>query len=89
MDPKASGTLYVKLLTPTGTLFEGPADLVRLPGALAPFTVLPGHCAILSSLAPGKIEVEGEAGPQAFAISGGFAQVAHDRLTLCVEVPHS
>ena len=45
------------LLTPEGTLFEGTARAVFLPGAVSPFEVLPGHGAIISALGAGPVRV--------------------------------
>ena len=35
--------LTVRILTPEGTLFEGAAEAVFLPGMKGAFEVLPGH----------------------------------------------
>ena len=50
-------TLTIRILTPEGTLHEGAATAVFLPGSVSPFEVLPGHAPIISALSAGDIRV--------------------------------
>ena len=50
-------TLTIRILTPEGTLYEGAANAVFLPGSVSPFEVLPGHAPIISALSAGDIRV--------------------------------
>jgi len=81
--------LSVQILVPEGSLFEGTAEAVFLPGAVSPFEVLPGHAAIISALAAGEIRIVGAGGPDAkelrFPIRGGVARVRENRITVCAE----
>ena len=77
-------TLTIRILTPEGTLHEGTASAVFLPGAVSPFEVLPGHGAIISALAAGDIRVvAGE--EQRFPIRGGVVKVRDNVITVCAE----
>ena len=63
----------------------GTLRLVRLPGAMAPFVVLYNHAPILAALERGTVVWENEDGESRLAISGGFARVCENHVTLCVE----
>jgi len=77
-------TLHIRILTPEGTLHEGAAQAVFLPGTLSPFEVLPGHAPIISALSAGQIRVV--AGEELrFAIRGGVVKVRDNAITACVE----
>ncbi len=78
--------LKLHILSPEGTLLEAEVDLVTLPGLLSPFTVLPGHAAIVTALEKGTVRYV-EAGKETFLpIEGGFAEVKDNAVTVCVEV---
>ncbi len=77
-------TLHIRILTPEGTLHEGAAQAVFLPGTLSPFEVLPGHAPIISALSAGQIRVV--AGEELrFEIRGGVVKVKDNDITACVE----
>ena len=77
-------TLTIRILTPEGTLHEGAATAVFLPGSGSPFEVLPGHAPIISALGAGEIRVvDGE--ERRFAIRGGVVRVRDNEIEACVE----
>lgn len=77
-------TLAIRILTPEGTLHEGAATAVFLPGSVSPFEVLPGHAPIISALGAGEIRVvDGE--ERRFAIRGGVVRVRDNEIEACVE----
>jgi F-type H+-transporting ATPase subunit epsilon len=76
--------LTIRILTPEGTLHEGAATAVFLPGSVSPFEVLPGHAPIISALSAGDIRVvDGE--ERRFAIRGGVVKVRNNEITVCAE----
>ena len=76
--------LTIRILTPEGTLHEGAATAVFLPGAVSPFEVLPDHAPIISALSAGEIRVvDGQ--QQRFAIPGGVVKVKDNEIIACVE----
>ena len=80
----ADKTLTIRILTPEGTLHEGAATAVFLPGTVSPFEVLPDHAPIISALSAGDIRVvDGE--ERRFAIRGGVVKVRNNEITACVE----
>ena len=79
-----TNTLTIRILTPEGTLHEGAATAVFLPGSVSPFEVLPGHAPIISALGAGEIRVvDGE--ERRFAIRGGVVRVRDNEIEACVE----
>ena len=76
--------LTIRILTPEGTLHEGAATAVFLPGSVSPFEVLPGHAPIISALSAGDIRVvDGQ--ERHFAIRGGVVKVRNNEITVCAE----
>ena len=74
--------LTVRILTPEGTLFEGAAEAVFLPGMKGAFEVLPGHAPLISTLDRGEIVLRPE---KRFPILRGEVPVLADEITVCVE----
>ncbi len=77
--------LTIRILTPEGTLFEGTATAVFLPGAVSPFEVLPGHGAIISALSTGVIRVENGNQEEQIPVGGGVVRVLDNVITVCAE----
>lgn len=76
--------LEVTIVSPEQTLYAGTVESITVPGERGRFEVLKGHAPIISSLTAGTIICTGE-DPFELAISGGFIEVAHNRVSLCVE----
>ncbi len=78
--------MQLRVISPTGTLFEGEVQRVLLPGTKAPFVVLRRHAPLISSLTSGVISytaVDGEVGE--LAVEGGFVEVKNDTIVVCTE----
>ena len=50
-------TFPLRVVSPDRVLFEGDVLGVRLPGAVAPFEILPRHASIVSALEPGELRI--------------------------------
>jgi len=74
--------LTVRILTPEGTLYEGAAEAVFLPGMKSAFEILPGHAPLISTLDRGDIVLRPE---RRFSIRYGVVKVKADEVTICVE----
>jgi F-type H+-transporting ATPase subunit epsilon len=76
--------LTLTIVTPHGTVYDGPVESVVVPGSEGDFGVLPGHERFLSPVRIGELEVRGPNGRWA-AVSDGFADVGPDRVVLMVD----
>ena len=74
-----------QILTPNGSLFEGEVTGVQMPGILGSFEVKANHAPIVSALEKGKVLVRKSEGDISYSISGGFVEVAQNKLTLFAE----
>jgi F-type H+-transporting ATPase subunit epsilon len=81
-----AGKIAFELVSPERLLESSEADMVVVPGAEGDFGVLPGHVPLISTLRPGVIEIyDGATVRQRIMVTGGFAEVSNDRLTVLVE----
>ncbi len=83
MSPKP---LILRILTPDGTVFDGPVEAVFLPGSKGRFEVLPGHAPLITSLDPGRIDWRTGGLRQAIAVRDGAAIVEDNTVTVCAQV---
>ena len=78
-------TLTIRILTPEGTLHEGTAQAVFLPGVVSPFEVLPDHAPIISALDKGEIRVVDASDERRFPVRSGMVMVRDNVITVCAE----
>lgn len=81
----SSKSVTLKVLTPTGTVFEGAVEAVFLPGTAGPFEVLPDHAPIVTTLEKGRIEWRKGGELSGLGIERGAAILDKNVLTACVE----
>lgn len=77
--------LTLELVTPEKVAWSAPADFVVLPATDGEMGVLPGHRPYLAQLAAGEVRVTAGGEVKRFAISGGFAEVKDDTVSLFAE----
>ena len=77
--------LTLELVTPEKVAWSAPADFVVLPAYNGEMGVLPGHQPFLVQLAPGEVRVTAKDEVKHFAVSGGFAEVKNDTVSLFAE----
>ena len=80
-------TLHFELVTPTALVRSEDVYMVCVPGAEGDFGVLAGHAPFMSTVREGDIAVYHSAGaqPEVVRISGGFAEVSEQGLTILAE----
>jgi F-type H+-transporting ATPase subunit epsilon len=74
--------IRLRVVTPTRLVLDEEVDEVTAPGELGEFGVLPNHIAFLSTLVPGVLSYKQEARSQSLAISGGYAEVLDNVMTV-------
>src|SRR5208282_1009250 len=73
----------VRLVTPTGIVFEGDVEEVSAIGPLGEFGVLPDHINFITSLVPGVLEARLPDGTAMhWVVSGGLAEVKDGVMTV-------
>ena len=80
-----AGTLTVELVTPEKVALTESADFIVLPAWEGEMGVLPGHEAFLVQLNAGEVRVKRAGETTSFAVSGGFAEVLHDKVSVFAE----
>lgn len=74
--------LRLSIVTPTRAVVDTDVDQVVAPGSEGEFGVMPGHAPFLIALKPGVVRwTEGGRTGRA-AISGGFAEVTQERVSV-------
>jgi len=82
-------TMQFDLVSPERNLVSVPVREVRLPGAEGDLTAMPGHAPAIVNLRPGLVTVvAGDGSETEFAVTGGFAEINNDSVTLLAERGH-
>lgn len=77
--------MIFELATPARMLVSAEADEVVAPGTEGYFGVLPGHAALLATLAPGEVTYRSGQTEHHVAVGGGFAEVTAERVIILAE----
>ena len=77
--------MYLEILTPDKTVFEGEVESAKFPGSKGEFQVLNHHAALISSLVKGKIEYVSKQGIDELIIDGGVVKVLNNKITVLAE----
>lgn len=78
-------TMQFDLVTPERKLSSGPVREVRIPGADGDLTAMPDHAPLITTLRPGLLTVVGAEGIVSYAVTGGFAEVTAQGVTVLAE----
>ena len=68
--------LQLKIITPERVVLDEAVDLVTLPTTAGAITILPGHIALISTLASGDVVAKTGDEYIPMAVSGGFIEVS-------------
>src|SRR5512136_606732 len=66
-------------------VFQGPADMVLLPGMDGEMGILPHHAPLLTTLKYGIIRVRSQGQETIFTVAGGIAEVQPDIVTILAD----
>ncbi len=73
------------LVSPERQLASGKVASVEVPGSDGDMTVMPDHAATITTLRPGIIKVAGSDGTSEYVVTGGFAEISPDGVTVLAE----
>lgn len=78
--------MQFKIITPMRTALEAEVSSIRLPASQGEMEVLPGHAAIITSVANGELTYTcpGQT-PLSLFVGGGFLQVENDNVLLVTD----
>ena len=77
--------LTLELVTPEKVAWSAAADFVVLPAENGEMGVLPGHQPFLVQLTAGEVRITDKGEVKRFAVSGGFAEIKDDAISLFAE----
>jgi F-type H+-transporting ATPase subunit epsilon len=80
-----ANAIHLDILTPEKVVFSDSIETVTAPGSLGEFGVLPGHAALITTLEIGEVVIKKDNREYWLAISGGFAEVGNDKVTILAE----
>ena len=81
-----SGTFNLQIVTPEREVFNGPVEMVTLPGMDGSFGVLRGHAPLIAALDAGLVSIFDPDGAQSLmAVGGGFFQVANNQAMILAD----
>ena len=78
-------SLQLDIVTPDKLVLSKEVDYVGAPGLEGEFGVLPGHVPFISALAVGCLYYKAEGKTHYAFISGGFAEVSDNKVTVLAE----
>lgn len=81
-------TMQFDLVSPERKLASVQAREVRIPGADGDMTAMPGHAPMITTLRPGILTVVTAEGTTDYAVTGGFAEVGAEGVTVLAERGH-
>lgn len=81
--------LRCEIVSQDKTLYEGPADIVVVPGSEGEMGVLPNHTPLLTTLDLGFVRVRNDDEETIFTIAGGVMEVRPHIVTILADVGES
>ena len=73
------------LVSPERMLASMEASAVTVPGIEGDVTAMPDHAPFLTNLRPGFVTVTAEGGAQEYFVSGGFAEISPESVSVLAE----
>ncbi|MBI1417793.1 MAG: F0F1 ATP synthase subunit epsilon [Limimaricola sp.] len=73
------------LVSPERRLASVQASEVQIPGADGDLTAMPGHAPVITTLRPGVLKVVHGSGNDEYIVSGGFAEITAEGVTVLAE----
>lgn len=77
--------MYLEIITPDRTVFEGEVESAKFPGSEGSFQVLENHAPMISSLGRGTVTYKNKAGEHELEVDGGVVEVLKNKVILLAE----
>lgn len=78
-------TMNFDLVSPERSLASFSATEVQIPGSEGDMTAMLNHAPILTTLRPGVLSVNSSSGVNEYVVTGGFAEVTSEGVTVIAE----
>lgn len=75
-------TIYVDVVSATESIYSGEVNCVFVPASMGELGIYPKHVALLSTLKPGEVRIETEAGTESIYVSGGIVEIQPNLVTI-------
>lgn len=80
-----AATVQFDLVSPERRLVSVEASEVQLPGSEGDMTAMAGHTPLITTLRPGLVKVKSSAGDVNYVVTGGFADIKPDGISVLAE----
>lgn len=80
-----ANTVQFDLVSPERKLASVAATEVQIPGAEGDLTAMEGHTPTITTLRPGVLKAVSASGTQAYAVTGGFAEITASSVSVLAE----
>jgi F-type H+-transporting ATPase subunit epsilon len=80
-----AGTFFFHVVSPSGDILATDAEFVILPGIQGELGILPNHSPLIAAIGHGVIRYTVEGTEKKMAVSGGYAEVSHNQVTVLAE----
>ena len=80
-----ANTVQFDLVSPERRLASVAASEVQIPGAEGDLTAMQGHAPTITTLRPGVLKAVSAGGIQAYAVTGGFAEITAGSVSVLAE----
>jgi F-type H+-transporting ATPase subunit epsilon len=77
--------IQLEVVTPDRWVVSEPVDIVMAMGALGEFGILANHIPFLTPLQPGELRFRKENQLEYMVVTGGFAEVSNNKVTVLAE----
>ena len=78
-------SIRCEIISQDRIVFQGPADIVVLPGTDGEMGILPHHAPLLTTLKYGIIKVRSQGQETIFTVAGGIAEIQPDIITVLAD----
>ncbi|TDE36634.1 F0F1 ATP synthase subunit epsilon [Antarcticimicrobium sediminis] len=78
-------TMQFDLVSPERRLASLQVSAVQIPGADGDMTAMPDHAPLITTLRPGVLRIESPEGNSEFLVTGGFAEIGTDTMSVLAE----
>lgn len=78
-------TMQFDLVSPERSLASYKVSQAQIPGSMGDLTAMPDHTPLITTLRPGLLRVDGPEGQAEFVVSGGFAEISGEGVSVLAE----